>query len=101
MRRPDRFSDTHLRLFGVYHRIMRRINIHLDEELDAELAAEAARLGESKAELIRRAAREWLDRRSVADPADAWAAFTGAGTVSLPPYSHLDELIYGREDPIR
>jgi Arc/MetJ-type ribon-helix-helix transcriptional regulator len=79
----------------VYHRLVRRINIHLDEELDAELAAEAARLGESKAELIRRAAREWLDQRAVTDPKDAWAAFTGAGTDVLPSYGHLDDIIYG------
>ena len=74
---------------------MRRINIHLDEDLDAELAAEAARLGESKAELIRRAAREWLDRHACAAPEDAWEAFTGSGTADLPEYEHLDELIYG------
>jgi Arc/MetJ family transcription regulator len=86
---------THPRLIGVYHRFVRRINIHLDDELDAELAAEAARLGESKAELIRRAAREWLDRRT-GDPGDAWAEFTGAVTGA--PYDDDrsdDEVIYG------
>jgi hypothetical protein len=74
---------------------MRRINIHLDEELDAELAAEAARLGESKAELLRRAAREWLDRRRADDLVDPWAAFTGA--VTGPPLDDRsdDEIIYG------
>jgi predicted transcriptional regulator len=80
---------------------VRRINIHLDEELDAELAAEAARLGQSKAELLRRAAREWLDRRAAVEPADAWAAFTGAGTAVVPDYRHLDDLIYGPEDSLR
>jgi len=74
---------------------VRRINVHLDEELDAELAAEAARLGWSKAELIRQAAREWLDRRAGATPDDAWAAITGTGTADLPDYRHLDDLIYG------
>lgn len=79
----------------MYHRLVRRINIHLDEELDAELAAEAARLGKSKAELLRQAAREWLDRRTELEPEDPWAAFTGAGTAVLPAYGHLDDLIYG------
>jgi metal-responsive CopG/Arc/MetJ family transcriptional regulator len=80
----------------MYHRLMRRINIHLDEDLDAELAAAAVRLGESKAELIRRAAREWLDRNAAAPTEDAWQAFTGSGTANLPEeYRHLDELIYG------
>ena len=74
---------------------MRRINIHLDEGLDGELAAAAARLGESKAELIRRAAREWLDRNAGSPSDDPWAAFTGSGTANLPEHSHLDELIYG------
>jgi hypothetical protein len=78
----------------VYHRIVRRINIHLDEELDAELAAEAARLGQSKAELLRRAAREWLDRRATTDPEDAWAAFTGAGVDIHPDGRSYDEVIY-------
>ncbi|MDQ1488288.1 MAG: Ribbon-helix-helix protein copG family [Actinomycetota bacterium] len=84
---------------GVYHQLVRRINIHLDEELDAELAAEAARLGESKAELLRRAARDWLDRRAAASvvPAgsvDPWEAFTGA--VTGPPLDDRsdDEIIY-------
>jgi len=74
---------------------MRRINIHLDDDLDAELAAAAVRLGESKAELIRRASREWLNRNAEASTEDTWEAFTGSGTADLPEYSHLDELIYG------
>ena len=86
---------THLRIRGVYHRLVRRINVHLDEELDAKLAAEAARLGESKAELIRRAAREWLDRRAATEAEDAWAAFTGAGVDVHPDGRSHDEVIYG------
>ncbi len=86
---------THPWIEGVYHRIVRRINIHLDEELDAELAAEAARLGQSKAELLRQAAREWLDRRAGSEDDDPWAAFTGAGTAVIPEHRHLDDLIYG------
>lgn len=86
---------THQRIFGVYHRLVRRINIHLDEGLDAELAAAAARLGESKAELIRRAAREWLDRNVPANPDDAWAAFTGSARDVHPDGRSYDEVIYG------
>ncbi|MGH9000648.1 MAG: ribbon-helix-helix protein, CopG family [Acidimicrobiia bacterium] len=37
--------------------------MHLNEDLDAELAAEAARSGESKASLLRHAARALLDSR--------------------------------------
>ena len=88
---------THPRLAGVYHRLVRRINIHLDEDLDAELTAAASSLGQSKAEVLRQAAREWLDRRAKRPvPAeDAWAAFTGSGTADVPDYEHLDDLIYG------
>jgi hypothetical protein len=93
--RIRRQLHTHPRIRGVYYRLVRRINIHLDDELDAELAAEAVRLGESKAELIRRAAREWLDRNARVPGEDPWQAFTGSGTASLPEYGHLDELIYG------
>ena len=88
-------TPTHHRFRGVYHWVVRRINIHLDEALDAELAAEAARLGESKAELIRRAAREWLDRRAAPDSDDAWAAFTGAWVDIHPDGRSYDEVIYG------
>jgi hypothetical protein len=86
---------THPRIAGVYARLVRRINVHLDEDLDAELAAEAARLGESKAELLRRAAREWLDRRSAVTPDDAWAAFTGAAVEVRPDVRSDDAVIYG------
>lgn len=88
-------GHTHHRLVGVYHRLVRRINIHLDEELDAELAAVAARLGESKAELIRRAAREWLDRNGSVKPDDPWAAFTGSAVDVHPDGRSYDEVIYG------
>ena len=75
---------------------MRRINVHFDNELDAELVAAAALLGESKAELIRRATREWLDRNAEVLMDDPWQAFTGSGTANVPDYRHLDELIYPR-----
>lgn len=72
---------------------MKRVNVHLDEELDAELAREAARTGESKAALLRRAARILLDQRRV-DGADGWAAFTGAVTDAAPDDRHHDAVIY-------
>ncbi len=80
---------------GVYDEGVRRINIHLDEELDAKLAAEAARTGESKAALLRQAARAWLAQRTTADPDKAWSSFTGA-VIGVPSdEQHDDEVIYG------
>lgn len=74
---------------------VRRINVHLDEDLDAELAAEAARLGESKASLLRRAAREWLDQhRRSALAAGGWADFTGAVSSPVSAADHDDDVIY-------
>ena len=77
----------------MYDGWVRRINIHVDEELDAELAAEAARLGESKAALLRRAARAWLERRG-GEPDAAWSAFTGACVAGGDAGGHDDDVIY-------
>lgn len=73
---------------------VRRINVHLDEELDAELAAAAARLGQSKASLLRRAVRSWLDQRAEEPPDDPWSAFTGAVDARTSESGHDDEVIY-------
>jgi hypothetical protein len=55
---------------------MRRVQIHLEEELDREAAAEAARRGISKAALIRASLAKELGTPS-SDPDGAWAAMTG------------------------
>lgn len=67
--------------------------MHLDEELDAELAREAARRGQSKAELIRQAARELLDARE--DKPDGWAELTGMVKGLPRDDRHHDEIVYG------
>lgn len=74
---------------------MRRINIHLDAELDADLTAESARTGESKAALLRRGARALLGERPEHVDAE-WAGFTGMA--SGPPNDdlHDDDIIYRR-----
>lgn len=73
---------------------VKRVNVHLDEELDAELAREAARTGESKASLLRRAARAFLDRQAAGTQDSAWAEFTGAVTDAEPDERHHDDVIY-------
>ncbi|MGQ0624441.1 MAG: ribbon-helix-helix protein, CopG family [Sporichthyaceae bacterium] len=70
---------------------MKRINVHLDEELDAELARESARTGESKAALLRQAARTFLDTRR---PGAEWDDFTGAVIDARPDDRHHDDVIY-------
>ncbi len=59
----------------VYTQAMRRIQIYMDEELDDLLESDAARLGVSKASLIRDAVAQRYADRSVNDPV---AALIGA-----------------------
>jgi hypothetical protein len=71
---------------------MRRIQIHIDEELDEAVAIEAAREGVSKAALIRSfIAREI---RPAAPPADdPWDDITG--WLDDDPVDDIDDAIYG------
>jgi hypothetical protein len=70
---------------------MRRIQIHIDETLDAAVAAEAARRGVSKAALIRSCiAREV---RPAAPSADPWADMIG--WLDDDPVDDIDDVIYG------
>ncbi len=55
---------------------MRRVQIHLEEDLDRAAAAEAARRGVSKAALIRTSLAKEIGAPSP-DPDAAWAAMTG------------------------
>jgi hypothetical protein len=73
---------------------MRRIQIHIDEDLDDAAEAEAARRGLSKAALIRASlAREVaVDRRPRTDP---WEALTG--WLNDGPVEDLDAIVYDHE----
>lgn len=55
---------------------MKRVQIHLEEDLDRAAAAEAARRGTSKAGLIRASLAKELGASSP-DPHTAWASITG------------------------
>jgi hypothetical protein len=71
---------------------MRRIQIHIEEELDAAVRAEAARRGISKAALIRSSiAREV--RGAAPPPADPWDAMIG--WLDDDPVDDIDDVIYG------
>lgn len=72
---------------------MRRIQIHLEEQLDRAAAEEAARRGVSKAALIRASLAKELGTVSQ-DPDAAWVAMTGwleDGEVD-----YVDDVAYGR-----
>ena len=71
---------------------MRRVQIHLEEDLDRAASVEAARRGVSKAALIRASLAKELATPSP-DPDAAWAAMTGwleDGGVD-----HVDDVLYG------
>jgi len=71
---------------------MRRIQIHIDDALDAAVAAEAARQGISKAALIRACiAREV--RVTTPPTGDPWDAMTG--WLDDDPVDDIDEVLYG------
>jgi hypothetical protein len=72
---------------------MRRIQMHIDEDLDRAAAAEARRRGVSKAALIRASLERELDA-AAPDPDDPWDAMIGwlnDGAVE-----DIDEVIYGQ-----
>jgi hypothetical protein len=71
---------------------MRRIQIHIDEELDAAVADQAAREGVSKAALIRSfIAREVQPAEPRSD--DPWDSMTG--WLDDDPVDDIDGVIYG------
>ena len=70
---------------------MKRVQIHLEEELDEAAAAEAARRGMSKAALIRAALAKELE--SGYDLGAAWEAMTG--WVEDGGMDDIDAAVYG------
>lgn len=75
---------------GVYDAPMRRIQLHLDEAMDDELATEARRRGLSKAALIRLLLSQQIGV-AVADPVDALIGSGDGG-----PVDDIDAVVYGR-----
>ena len=71
---------------------MRRIQIHIDETLDAAVKAEAARRGVSKAALIRSCIAREVGAPAAA-PGDPWDAVTG--WLDDDPVDDIDDVIYG------
>jgi hypothetical protein len=70
---------------------MKRLQIYIEEELDAVLAAESARTRTSKAALIREAvAARFASRDARRDPLDALVGSSDAAPASI------DETVYGR-----
>ena len=74
---------------------MKAITITIPDELDAEAAAEAKRLGISKSELIRRGLAALLPDRGIDTEGDPWlglAGFASGDTTAEP--GEIDRVVY-------
>ena len=80
----------------MYDGSMKAVTITMPEQLDAEAAAEARRLGISKSELIRRGLAAVLPVEAPDSDGDPWAAMIGFGPagVSAEP-GEIDDVVYG------
>ena len=72
------------------------VTITIPEELDAEAAVEARRLGISKSELIRRGLAAVLPAERLDAGTDPWSDLAGFGgeELSVGP-GEIDEVVYG------
>lgn len=80
----------------MYHGAMKAVTITMPEELDAQAAAEARRLGISKSELIRRGLTSVLPAVEAEPSKDLWYERGGFGSkgISVEP-GEIDEIVYG------
>ena len=74
---------------------MKTITITIPNELDAEAAAEAKRLGISKSELIRRGLNALLPDHAIEAEGDAWRGLAGfaSGDKTAEP-GEIDRVVY-------
>jgi Ribbon-helix-helix protein, copG family len=72
---------------------MRRIQLHLDEELDDALAREAARRGQAKAHLIREYLWREIDRHGVVE--DSLDELIGLSDAAPVDGETIDDVVYG------
>jgi Arc/MetJ-type ribon-helix-helix transcriptional regulator len=76
-------------------------NLYLDDKTATELDQTAATLGESRSGLIRKALREWLDKKARGNPGWPSLILDWQGVPDAPPFeSYRDELTPAREDPL-
>ncbi len=80
----------------MYHVAMKAVTITMPEELDAQAAAEAHRLGISKSELIRRGLAAVLPSTEAEPSRSLWYELGGFGSkgISVEP-GEIDEVVYG------
>lgn len=80
----------------MYHAAMKAVTITMPEELDAQAAAEARRLGISKSELIRRGLAAVLPAAESEPTGNILLDLAGFGSpgISVEP-GEIDKIVYG------
>lgn len=74
-------------------------NLYLDDKTADELDRTAKTLGETRSGLIRKALREWLDKKTLGSPGWPSSILEWQGTADMLPFeSHRNELLPPRED---
>lgn len=74
-------------------------NIYLDDQTARELDRTARKLGETRSGLIRKALREWLDKKRLGSPGWPPLILEWQGVCGIQPFeSYRNELLPPRED---
>lgn len=74
-------------------------NLYLDDHTAQELDSTAKSLGETRSGLIRKAVREWLDKKTLGSPGWPSSILEWRGDPGSPPFeSYRGELLPLRED---
>jgi hypothetical protein len=74
-------------------------NLYLDDRTAKEVDLTAGELGETRSGLIRKALREWLDKKMLGCPAWPPLILEWPGEPEMPPFeTWRDELLPPRED---
>ncbi|HEX4159504.1 MAG TPA: ribbon-helix-helix domain-containing protein [Rhizomicrobium sp.] len=74
-------------------------NLYLDDQTAGEVDRTAKKLGETRSGLIRKALREWLDKKTLGCPAWPPQILEWTGAPEAPPFeSFRDELLPPRDD---
>lgn len=74
-------------------------NLYLDDETGKQLDQAAKSLGETRSGLIRKALREWLDKKTLGSPGWPRLVLEWQGAPDLSPFeSHRGDLLAPSED---
>ena len=74
-------------------------NLYLDDQTAKQLDRTAKKLNETRSGLIRKALREWLDKKTLGSPGWPSAILTWNGAPGTPPFeSYRGELLPPPED---